>query len=322
MPTPLRGLHEHPGRVGAEIRLAERLGVHGLDDRPGQIGQLRVPAADRGAGQRQTVPRVDALEAVERLVILPAADDRVGQHARAGPAAQDGQIGRIADQHLHRPLARRVLGDELRPDHPHDDARGAAALEHFAHLFPDAAEVFEPALLHLERDQLDVDAREMRGQRLAAARRRPLVGADPPRRGGLRRAVLREEGLDERERELALVRGDAFGLLAEQPPLELLVVFPQLLVEGLVLIAGGGRGGEGLFELGHACEEVVRRCRHGGGHSRLSVECKRCVGARSPRPAVPGAGTPCSRRASAAPSMRTPGPSLVGSTTRAWWSRL
>ena len=180
MATPLRGLHEHPGRVGAEVRLAERLGVHGLDDRPGQIGQLRVPAADRRPGQRQTVPRVDALEAVQRLVILPAAHDRVGQHPRAGPAAQDGQVGRIADQHLDRPLARRVLGDELRPDHPHDDARGAAALEHFAHLFPDAAEVFEarsaaPRAGSARRRRAG-DARAAAGGRAAS----PARGRGPP----------------------------------------------------------------------------------------------------------------------------------------------
>ena len=67
---------------------------------------------------------------------------------------------------------------------------------------------------------------------------------------------------EEGQGELPIVRGDAFGLLAQEPLLELLVVFPQLLVEGLVLIAGADGGGEGLFELGHACEEVVRHCRH------------------------------------------------------------
>src|SRR3989442_7734056 len=43
------------------------------------------------------------------------------------------------------------FGDKLRPNHPHDDARGPAALEHLAHLFANAPELLEPALLDLDR---------------------------------------------------------------------------------------------------------------------------------------------------------------------------
>ena len=117
-------------------------------------------------------------------------------------------------------------------------------------------------MLDLERNQLDVDAGEVVGQRSPSARLLALVRPDPLRRDELQGPVLREQRLEEGQRELPIVRGDAFGLLAQEPLLELRVVFPQLLVEGLVLIAGADGSGEGLFELGHACEEVVRHCRH------------------------------------------------------------
>jgi hypothetical protein len=198
--------------------------MHRRDDRPRQSGQLLVPATDRRPGQREAIPGIDAREPVQRLVVLPPAHDGVGQHPRARPAPENGQVGRIADQHVDRSLARRVLGDELRPDQPDDDARRPAALEHLAHLFPDAPEVFEPALLDLMRDQLDVDAGEVLGQRLAATRLRPLVAADGPRLLGLLgRPVLGEESFDEGQGELAIVRRDALGLLAEKALLELLV---------------------------------------------------------------------------------------------------
>ncbi len=223
-----------------------------------------MPPAERGAGQREPVARVDPLKAVQRLVVLPAAHDGVGEHARAGPAAQDGQVRRVADQHLDRPLARGVLGDELRPDHAHDDARRPPALEHLGHLFPDAAEVLEALLLHLVRDQLDVDPGKMRGQRLAAARLPALMRPDALLLDELRGAVLREQCFEQGQRELAVViTRDALGLLPEQALLELLVVFPKLLVEGLVLIAGGDRSGQRGFECGDPREGVVCRRRHG-----------------------------------------------------------
>jgi hypothetical protein len=79
------------------------------------IGRAKRASSSR---QPQTVERASgspsrALEPMQGLVVLPAPHDRVGEHARAGPAAQDGQLGRVADQHVDRPLARRVLGDEL-----------------------------------------------------------------------------------------------------------------------------------------------------------------------------------------------------------------
>jgi hypothetical protein len=82
--------------------------------------------------------------------------------------------------------------------------------------------------------------------------------------------VLLEQRREEGQGELPIVRGDAFGLLAEEPLLELLVVFPQLRVEGLVLIASGDGSGEGLFELCDTREDVVRRCCHGMGIADLA----------------------------------------------------
>ena len=51
--------------------------------------------------RRAPPPRgVDALQAVERQVILPALDDRVGQHAGPGHPALDRQLGRLGHEHL------------------------------------------------------------------------------------------------------------------------------------------------------------------------------------------------------------------------------
>src|SRR5207247_1610313 len=122
-------------------------------------------------------------------------------------------------------------GGRRRPDAPHGAARGPRARQHLAHLFPAASEVFEAPLLDLERNQLDVDAGEVVGQRSPSARLLALVRPDPLRRDELQGPVLREQRLEEGQRELPIVRGDAFGLLAQEPLLELRVVFPQLLVE-------------------------------------------------------------------------------------------
>jgi hypothetical protein len=101
------------------------------------------------------------------------------------------------------------------------------------------------------------------GQRLAPARLLALVGTDLLFRDELGGSVLLEHQLEQREGELAIVLGDALGFLAQEPPLELLALLPQLLVEGLVLIAGGNGRSEGVLEVGHAGEEIIRRGRHG-----------------------------------------------------------
>jgi len=52
-------LHEHPGGVGAEVGLCERVGPHGVDERPRERGELPMPAADRRARELDAVARVD-----------------------------------------------------------------------------------------------------------------------------------------------------------------------------------------------------------------------------------------------------------------------
>jgi hypothetical protein len=57
--TALPRLHEHAGGVGVEDGLAERVGQHGVHERPDEVGKLRVPAAraPRGASAPATAGR-------------------------------------------------------------------------------------------------------------------------------------------------------------------------------------------------------------------------------------------------------------------------
>ena len=66
-------------RYGSAWRLAHR-----LDERPHQLRHLLVPPAQRRFRDLEPFPRVDAFEALERLVVLPAPHDRVA--SIPGPA--------------------------------------------------------------------------------------------------------------------------------------------------------------------------------------------------------------------------------------------
>jgi hypothetical protein len=157
----LRRTHEHARRVRAEVRLRERVPAHRVDDRLGKIRQLSVPAADRRARELDAVAREDALDAVQRLVVLPAPHDRVGEQSRARKPALDRQLRHVGDQHLRRPVPQPVLARKLRPPRHHHDAGRRAALERLRHLLADPVELLETLLLHVERDQLDLDPREV-----------------------------------------------------------------------------------------------------------------------------------------------------------------
>jgi AmmeMemoRadiSam system protein B len=137
---------------------------------------------------------------------------------------------------------------------------GGPALEHLTHLRADALELVEPLLLDFERDELDIDAGQMIGQRLAPDRFRPRMGPHGLGRGGRRTGPAEERG-EEGERQLTVVGRQALGLLAEEPPLELLVGFDQAEVEGAVLVALRLGARQRLLEGGEARHQR-RRVRH------------------------------------------------------------
>ncbi len=223
------------------------------------------------------------------------------------------------------PVAR--LRHELRADQLDDDGRGRPPLEHLAHLGADALELIEPLALHVERHELDLDARQMVRQRLSPRRRAPGVRAD--RLGGRRRGGVRpEQSAEEPEGELAVVRRESLGQLAPESALELRIRLAELLVEVPIAVALGGHGGERGLEPGDLGRELRdrhrrlrRRVRHGAGVYPSGPPRSRQLAymhvARGVRSAV---GTPSSSRARAAPSMRTPGaprPPGAGSGPRA-----
>ena len=106
--TPVASVHRYGCR--------ERVLVHRVDQRPRELGQLLVPAADRRAwparaprARRCPSSRCSGRWSCQR------AHDRVGQHARAGEAARDRQLRRFRPTRTSAGLAAvAVLAHELR----------------------------------------------------------------------------------------------------------------------------------------------------------------------------------------------------------------
>src|SRR5262249_34031049 len=84
-------LHQHACRVGAYIWRSHCVLPHRLDEGAHELGEVNMPATHRRARQLETLARVDLLEAMQREVILPTPHDRVGEEARPGETALDGQ---------------------------------------------------------------------------------------------------------------------------------------------------------------------------------------------------------------------------------------
>ena len=74
---------------------------HQVVQRPQQVGTGRQPVAQRRAVQEQTLPLVDAFQAMQRQVIDVLADDQVGQQARPRQSLgnRHRRLGR-GDHHL------------------------------------------------------------------------------------------------------------------------------------------------------------------------------------------------------------------------------
>lgn len=71
-----------------DLRL-EREGLHGVDDRAIQLGEIAHPGAHRGAGEFDPVATSDAFEAVQRDVIGIFTDGDLGEQAGSGNALID-----------------------------------------------------------------------------------------------------------------------------------------------------------------------------------------------------------------------------------------
>ena len=107
---------------------------------PARAGGIEALAA---ALERYT----DVLKPVQRQVVLPAADDRVGEQAGAGEAALDGQLHRrrLQDLRLGQPVA--LPRHELRLVQPHHHQGGRPPLRRLHHVLADALEGVQPRLL-------------------------------------------------------------------------------------------------------------------------------------------------------------------------------
>lgn len=89
-------------------------------------------AADRRACELEAAAGVDAQLTIQREVVLPAIDDRLGEQPGTRDAALDRPLGRLRDDHRRRVLlillvlrAAEPGPDELRSHEPdHDERRG------------------------------------------------------------------------------------------------------------------------------------------------------------------------------------------------------
>ena len=87
-------LHQHAGRVDAEVGRHEGVLPHRLQQRLHQVRELQVPVANRRAGEVEALATEPPLQSVQRKVVFPAVHDGVGQQARPGEPALDGQLQR------------------------------------------------------------------------------------------------------------------------------------------------------------------------------------------------------------------------------------
>jgi hypothetical protein len=95
----------------------------------------------------------------------------------------------------------------------------------------DALEGVEPFALDIVGEHLDLDARQLLGQRLAASRLLPLVLANRlARRGFVHYRSLAEQRRQHGHRQLRVVVAEPLGLLPEQSELELAALLEHLQV--------------------------------------------------------------------------------------------
>jgi len=225
--APLLSEHQDTGRVHAQVGLLEGVGAHRVDERPHQLGHLLVPPAQRRLRDLQPFPRVDPFQSVERLVVLPATDDSVGEHPRPGDAVLDRHLDGRGREDLRRLAALAVLADVLLVDEHHRDRARGPPLQDLARLRPDQVEGFRVAL-DLRRDDLDLLAREIRRQWLAHRLRARVLGDRLLDGRRLRRGdagVTTEREAEHQQRELRVVLGQSFCLLTQQTAFEPLDLF-------------------------------------------------------------------------------------------------
>ena len=192
---------------------------------------------------------------MKRLVVLPPAHDGVGQEARAGEASGDRQLDGVADEDLGWLATVAVLAHELRVRQRHHHRRGRPPLEHLARLDADAHERVHTFALDLGRQDLDWDARDVGGQRLAdgnASRVLRHQALLDDRLGFRCAAGAAQAERQHRQRELGVVARQPLRLLAQQAASQPLIFLLEVQDQLPVLVALRGQ----LRVLGHDLGEL------------------------------------------------------------------
>ncbi len=222
---------------------------HRIDHRPHQLGQLLVPPAQRRLRDLQPVAGVDPFEPIERLVVLPAPHDRVGEHPGTRDAALDRQLERSGTKtSVASPRLRSLRTYFLYKISSTTVAAGRRS------------RTSRRPCRSARRRQARARPREGRFRSLRAAGSPAAACAracarvlgdgllDGRRRSGSVRWRAAEREAEHHQRELRVVRGQALRLLTEQPALEPLILLAQVQHELPVLVALLRQGRKLRFE--------------------------------------------------------------------------
>jgi hypothetical protein len=174
---------------------------------------------------------------MQRLVIAPAADDRLGQHTRPRNALLDRERERLGNENFRAETFLIGFASKLLANYLDHHARSWATFDDGARLAADDREGIETFALHFRRHELDVDARPVRRRQLAL-RLLARVGFDVLLfgRGGRRLVRVAHHQRENGQRELRVVLRQPLRILTVEPALEPFVLFTQQCVELLVLV--------------------------------------------------------------------------------------
>src|ERR1700722_2130229 len=218
-------------------------------------------------------------EAMQRQVVLPALDDRVGEHAGPGKTLRDWKLGGLPNEDRSLRVALAILRHELRSDDPRYDEGCGAPLDRLADVFADALERVQSGALDFRWQHQDVDARQIFGDWLSPRGLLACVGAHLvlrlrvlERGGHVGTRALVEHHRQNIERELGVIR-EALRLLAEQTALELAAALHHLEVQATILVALFLDGDEPLFQLVETLRDGA--VTHAPLHDRRAIDRQR-----------------------------------------------
>ena len=237
----LLGLHQDAGGVGAQVRRAERVLPHGVDERrvsarPARCASRKSSSAPAPGLHERRSARADtaaggpasAARWYRRAVPVRPARARSAARAAARPTRSVSAVALAVFAHELGPVTRTTTSDAGR--------RSTVSLTSS----PMRSNASTPFALDLVGQDLDLDARQLLGQRLTAVGFCALVLADGCV-GAARSTAGRSPSsvASTLHRELRVVGAEALGFLPEQPELELAALLEHPQIQLAIVLALG-----------------------------------------------------------------------------------